>query len=273
MAQTDEKLRDCTRILSSYSSLAIAFSGGVDSTLLLCLAAETLGPDRVLALTSIGAFTSRAEHARAERLAGQLGVQHVLIEIDILAEGSIAANDPRRCYHCKKALFSRFLDEARRRGLDIVASGDNADDAGDYRPGLQAERELGIARPLAEAGLTKAEIREISRRRDLPTWDLPSAACLASRIPYGQAITESMLEQVQRGEEILHELGYHNCRLRHHGSVARIEVPADRVDELAADRGKITARIKALGFAYVTCDLEGLRSGSMNEVLGPDRAD
>jgi uncharacterized protein len=271
MASTPEKLADCRKRIAARGKLAVAVSGGVDSSFLLWLATGTLGSDNVLSLTNVGCFSSRQEQDRADRISRGLGVQHVEIRCDELADPAVASNAPDRCYHCKRALFGRFGEEARKRGFDTIASGTNADDVEDYRPGLRAEDELDVFRPLLESGLTKEEIRRLSREANLETWDLPSAACLASRIPYGQEITRQALRAVEQAETVLRESGFSTCRVRHHGTVARIEVPEAQLNRVIRHRERICAALKDIGFDYVALDLEGFRSGAMNEVLdGPD---
>jgi uncharacterized protein len=245
----------------------VAFSGGVDSTFLLALALETLGTRNVLALTSVGTFSSQAERERSRRLARQLGAEHRNVDCDELSHPEISANNPHRCYHCKHALLGRLQQEARQHGFETLASGTHAGDTGDYRPGLRAEEELGIFRPLMQAGLDKQQVRCLSQQMGLETWDLPSAACLASRIPYGEQITEEKLRQVEQAESLLVELGFGQLRVRHHAALARIEVPSDDFERVLKNRDRICSELGNLGFAYVTLDLKGFRSGAMNEVL------
>ncbi len=269
----EEKLLRCGNLLGEKGKVAVAFSGGVDSTFLLALALDTLGTENVLAVTSVGTFSSQAETDRAKRLANHLGATHLNVNCDELSRPEISSNSPQRCYHCKHALLGRLQQEALRRGFETLASGTHAGDTGDYRPGLKAEEELGIFRPLMQAGLDKQQVRSLSQQMGLETWDLPSAACLASRIPYGQEITEEKLRQVEKAESLLAELGFRRLRLRHHGTLARIEVPRGEFDQVLENRGRICSELGKLGFAYVTLDLQGFRSGAMNEVLPGQKSD
>ena len=261
----EAKLRQIVRELQS---ALVAFSGGVDSTLLARLAHEELG-DRCLAVTVTSELYPEFQVEQACQIARQVGIRHELVETDELAVPGFSHNPPDRCYHCKKELFGHLADMAGRLGLKHVADGCNADDVHDHRPGMRAAVELGVRSPLKEAGLTKAMVRALSKQLGLPTWDRPSFACLASRFPYGQEITRQRLDQVRQAEEFLRQSGFRQYRVRHHDTVARIEVePADLprlMDENL--REKVVKRLKELGFHYVTVDLEGFRSGSMNEPL------
>ena len=267
-AQAFAKLKQLRERLRRIESAVVAFSSGVDSTFLLRVAHEELGEHVVAATIRSHTFPKReldeaAAFCRAE------GVRHVVIDSDELNIPGFAENPPDRCYHCKKELFSKLLAFARENGLAAVLEGSNLDDDGDYRPGRRAIQELGIVSPLHEAGLTKAEIRMLSREMGLPTSDKPSFACLASRFPYGERITAAALERVERAEQWLLDAGFGltQLRVRSHGDLARIEVPSDDIPRLAARAAEIAAAFKELGFAYVTLDLRGYRTGSMNEVL------
>lgn len=216
----------------------------------------------------------QSEVQGAKGLARKLKVKHIIVRAnEVAAMEHFRGNPPDRCYHCKKAIFSKLAAIAGARGIPCILEASNKDDMRDYRPGHKAVRELGVRSPLVDAGLSKADIRALSKARGLVTWDKPSAACLASRIPYGETITRAKLARIEGGEAFLVSLGFSACRLRHHGSLARIEVPEPEVARLlrAALRHKIVERLKALGFRYVTFDLEGYRSGSMNEALPEKR--
>jgi len=261
-------------IITALDSVAVAYSGGVDSSYLLAVCIDVLGPERVLALTADSPLMPRAELERAKDLARSLGAQHRLVPIDELAIPEVAGNPPRRCYHCKRARFVALAQVAnaerhlREAGGARLLHGENADDQGDRRPGAVAARELGVRAPLAEAGLTKTEIRELSRRRGLPTWNQPAAACLATRFPYGTPLTREGLERVERGEDLLREvLGAIQVRLRDHYPMARIEVPPGEMVRLITPefRTEIAQALRALGYRYVTLDLDGYRMGSMDE--------
>lgn len=263
----DDRLNACREIIRKLGSVVVAFSAGVDSTYLLALAAETLGCDKVLAATGVSSSLPQRELATAREFAGKLGVELVEIPTGELDNPQYTANPAERCYFCKHELFSRLIALAKDRGFNTVVCGANLDDTGDFRPGLKAGAELGVCNPLMEAGLRKADIREFSRRMNLPTWDKPAMACLASRVPYGDEITQEKLARIEKAEAALRDMGFQQCRLRDHGRVARIEVPPERIVRAVELRGDIVAAVKLLGYSYVTLDLEGFRSGSLNEIL------
>jgi uncharacterized protein len=245
----------------------VAFSGGVDSSLLLKLAVDSLDSDNVLAVTVASPVHPTWEREEAESLARSLSVTHIVAETDELEDESFAGNPPDRCYICKFGRFSQLVAIAQERGFPHVLDGGIADDVQDYRPGRRAAHELGVRSPLREVGFTKREVRALSRMLGLPTWNRPSRACLASRFPYGERITHEGLRRVDRAERILLEMGIEQMRVRHHGDLARIEVLPEEFPRLMSRRDEVTGRLRDLGFVYVTLDLAGFRSGSMNEVL------
>ena len=264
----DAKLKLLRERLRGIGSAVVAFSSGVDSTFLLRVAHEELG-ERVVAATIRSHTFPKRELDEAAAFCRAEGVRHAVIESEELDIPGFAENPPDRCYHCKRELFSKLLAFARENALASVLEGSNLDDDGDYRPGRRAIQELGIASPLHEAGLTKAEIRALSREMGLPTSDKPSFACLASRFPYGERITADALQRVERAEQWLLDAGFGltQLRVRSHGDLARIEVPPGDIPRIAARATEIAAAFKELGFAYVALDLLGYRTGSMNEVL------
>jgi uncharacterized protein len=262
-----DKIAACQAILRAQARVVVAFSGGVDSTFLLAMAIETLGPKNVLAVTNTSAIHPRADTSQARTLAEELGVEMVEVMGQELENHNFRDNPPERCYHCKLEIFTSLKRLAELRGYNAVLSGTNADDSQDYRPGAKAEDELGTVRPLKDAGLTKMEIRAASRAMGLPTADMPSMACLASRIPYGQPITAQKLARIERAETLLTELGIRQHRVRDHEILARIEVLPIDMDLVLRHRQRIVDELKGFGYTYITIDLQGFRSGSMNETL------
>ena len=264
----EAKLELLTELLTQYQSCVIAFSGGVDSSLLYKVAVDVLG-DRVLAVTADSETYPSHELEQARELALKLNANFEVIKTEELANPVFAQNPPNRCYYCKQELFGKLLAIAKAKGYAYVLDGANADDTADFRPGMQAARELGVKSPLKEAGLTKEDIRTLARQMGLANWDKPSFACLSSRFPYGHHITPRKLDQVAGAEVMLHNLGFRQFRVRHHGDIARIEVDLADLSRLVEEslRQKVVNGLKQLGFPYVTVDLAGFRSGSMNEVL------
>jgi pyridinium-3,5-biscarboxylic acid mononucleotide sulfurtransferase len=256
--------------IARLGSVAVAYSGGSDSTLLLACCLQALGTQQVLAITADSPTLPRSELAEARALAQELGARHLVVTTEELHDVRFAANPPDRCYYCKRELFAQMRQAADQRGYQHLAYGATADDMGDHRPGMRAAREAGAVAPLLEAGLSKQEVRELSREMGLRTWDKPAMACLSSRFPYGTALTTEGLTRVEQAEDYLRrELGFRQVRVRDQDAVARIEVePADLL-RLVQDplRNQVIARIKALGYTYVTLNLEGFRSGSLNDVL------
>lgn len=266
---SQSRLEALRSIVRQMGSVAIAFSGGADSSLLLKVALDCLPRESVTAVIASSPTYPARELGEARALARQLGAPAKEIETKELDDPAYAANPPDRCLYCKRELFERIQQVAREGGLAWVADGSNADDEFDYRPGMQALDELGVRSPLREAGITKAQVREISQHLGLPTWDKPSMACLASRFPYGARITQAELKRVEEAEDYLRDLGFKQVRVRHHGDIARIEVNGGEIERLASNpiRAQVAERLRALGYTYVTVDLLGFRSGSMNEPL------
>jgi len=267
--QLEAKYRRLKEILTAYEKVLIAYSGGVDSTFLLKAAIECLGKENVLACIARSASLPQSEYDQAVRNAEEMHARVEIVRTTEMDNPAYTSNPANRCFYCKEELYKLLEAIAHKKGYRTILCGNNADDVVDYRPGRRAAEGYSVAAPLEEAGLTKNDIRELSRRLDLATWDKPAQPCLASRMAYGVEITIERLKQIEKGEAFLHRLGLTVLRVRHHGNLARIEVPADKISELADEklRGKIVTFFKKLGFTYVSLDLEGFRSGSGNEIL------
>ncbi len=265
MIEKERALRDA---LSSLGSVIVAYSGGVDSAYLAWVANDTLG-ERAVAITADSPSYPERHRQMATRIASEFGLRHEIIHTSELERPEYRANPANRCYYCKTELYEHLSQLAGARGFAAIADGSNADDRGDYRPGRQAAREFGVRSPLDEANLTKVEIRELSRRLGLPTWDEPASACLSSRIPYQSEVTIGKLSMIERAEDVLRRHGFRICRVRHHDTVARLEIGRDEMaralDPAIADA--LVTEIKAVGYQYVCLDLQGYRTGSLNEIL------
>jgi len=268
MNRAEERLRELEAIVAPYGSALVAFSGGVDSSLALAIAARALPRKRVLAVTSNNETYLPSELDLAHQFAVSLGVEHLVVNTRELDNPDYASNPTNRCYFCKSTLYSDLSEIAVERGYGCVVDGANSDDEGDYRPGRKAAKELGVVSPLSVAKVGKAEVRELAKYLELPSWDKPALACLSSRFPYGQEITPEKLSQVARAEEFLRKEGFRQVRVRHHGEIARLEVGPDEMDRAFALRAEISAELKGAGFLYVALDLSGYESGSLNAALG-----
>ena len=262
----EKKYNHLKEIFAELQSVVVAFSGGVDSSLLLKVAVETLG-DKAIGVTVVSPSQPVYEREDARKIAQHIGAHHDFVQSHELNDPDYRANPPGRCYFCKVEICRQLFDYATLNGFQHVVDGTNVDDSGDFRPGQKAAQEFGMRSPLKEAGFTKIEIKQLSQKLGLPNWDRPSNACLASRIPYGTPITEQVLAQVGKAEDELRKLGLRQFRVRHHGSVARIEVPSDFFEVVVANKNIIINKFKEIGYNYITLDLAGFRSGSMNEVI------
>lgn len=262
-----DKLSRLKRVIRGYRSVLIAFSGGQDSALLLKACALTLPADKVLAVTAVSPTYPQSELAKAKILAKQIGARHRVIRTAELNNKQFTDNPLKRCYFCKRELFTELIALARRNQLSVVAEASSLSDRDDYRPGSIAKRQLKIKSPLVQAGLDKEDIRKLSRRLGLSSWNKPSLACLASRVPYGVSITAALLKRIDQGESYLNRLGFKQLRLRHHQDICRIEVGRDEIVKFASKHQQVVNRLKKLGYNYITLDLEGYRTGSLNEVI------
>ena len=269
----EEKYGVLQRVLKELGKVMVAYSGGVDSTLLLKAAVETLGAENVLGCIAVGVVHPKGQYEGARKLAQEVGVELIAVEPNDLADPKFTSNTPQRCFHCKSNICKALLELAAERGLDYVIFGTNADDESDFRPGNKALESFGIRSPLAEADLTKSEIRELSRQFGLSTAEMPANPCLVSRLEYHLPITEERLRQIDEAERLLRRLGFNECRVRHHNTIARVEVRAQDIAKIVAEpvRSKVVDTLKALGFGFVTVDLQGFRSGSLNEPLSEEQ--
>lgn len=270
MVGLDVKVERLRSLLREMNQVVVCFSGGVDSSYLLAEAVRLLG-NAAMALTAVSPSLAPEERAEARRLAEQLGARHLLVETHEVDDPRYASNPVNRCYFCKTELYSTAIEHARRLGFRYVLDGFNVDDRGDHRPGRKAAQEYGVRSPLDEVGFTKVDIREAARRIDLPVWDKPALACLSSRFPYGTEITPERLTQVARCERVLRDMGFRVCRVRYHNEVARIEVAPEMIHRLLVPEvsEEITLRFLEAGFSYVAVDLQGYRTGSLNEAVIP----
>jgi uncharacterized protein len=255
-----------TALIGSMGRVAVAYSGGIDSTLVLKVAHDTLG-DSAVGLTAVSASMPHYEQDGAAQVAAEIGARVMWVNTHEDEDENYLANPTNRCYFCKTNVYDELLEVAAREGFPVLLDGANADDVGDWRPGRQAAKEHGVRSPLEEVGMTKADIRALARELGLSNWDMPSAPCLSSRVPYGTRISPETLDRIGRGEWALRERGFREVRVRHHGDVARIEVPPAEFERLLAMRDEVVAELKKAGYTFVALDLSGLKSGSLNQVI------
>jgi pyridinium-3,5-biscarboxylic acid mononucleotide sulfurtransferase len=269
---TRNKLKELKKIIAAYGRVVVAYSGGTDSSFLLKICAEVLGKERVIAATGSSETYTPGELSFARRIARDFRVRHVVIETDEIHDEHFSSNTKLRCYHCKSNFYSKLASLARSEHIDFVLDGTNIDDETDYRPGMRAALEWGVKSPLAQSGMTKEDIRRYSKKMGLVTWDKPANPCLASRIPYGSRITKEKLSMIAEAEEFIREMGFKTIRVRHHDSIARIEVPLSDLPRMVRKdiRERIGERLKRIGFCWVALDIEGFKSGSLNRALGSD---
>lgn len=265
-----EKYENLKSSIKELGSVAIAFSGGVDSTFLAKVCPDVLG-DKAIAVTATSSTYPEREFKESKELAKKIGIKQIVIESEETEIDGFSKNPPNRCYYCKHELFSKVKKVAEENGIQYVLDGSNYDDIGDFRPGMHAAQELGVKSPLKEAKLTKNDIRSLSKNLELPTWEKPAFACLSSRFPYGEEITIKKLSMVEKAEEYLRTLEIKQLRVRHHGKIARIEIDRREMHKfIKLDFREISKELKKIGFTYVTLDLTGYRTGSMNEVLNEE---
>jgi uncharacterized protein len=262
----EEKFKRLKELIRNLKNVAVAFSGGVDSTFLLKVAHMELG-DNAIGITVNSMIHPRWEIESAREIARMIGVRHIVLDADVSTNENIMKNPPDRCYHCKLTVFSLIKETAKQYGIENVADGSNADDVGDYRPGMRALKELGILSPLMDVGLKKEEIRRLSKDLGLPTWNKPALACLATRIPYNTRITDKALSMIEEGEDFLRSLGFIQVRLRHLDNIAKIEVLPEDMPRLLELRDTVVERLRSIGYTYITMDLEGYNTGSMNRII------
>lgn len=269
--ELNQKYENLKNLISDLGSVAIAFSGGVDSTFLAKVCEDVLG-DKAIVVTATSSTYPQREFKESKQLATDIGIKQIVIESEETEIEGFSSNPPNRCYYCKHELFSKVKKVADENNIKYILDGSNYDDIGDFRPGMHAAKELGVISPLKQVELTKDDIRVLSKKLGLPTWEKPAFACLSSRFPYGEEITPKKLSMVDKAEEYLRGLGFNQFRVRHHGKIARIEIEVSEMHKfLELDFGMVSKELKKIGFIYVTLDLTGYRTGSMNEVLSEEQ--